>query len=200
MDAILGQIDLDHALSMLEARLRRRDAPPVRLVVCGGAALIATGLLLRSTRDVDVIALLDKQHGLITPSPFPEHLVRAIAETSYVLGLPSDWLNNGPSRGEGGLFQMGLPEGLQQRLHERVYGDRLTVYFVDRLDQIHFKLYAAVDRGGYHVGDLQALHPSDAELELAAHWARTHDVSEGFRQGMRQLLEALGHGTVATKL
>ena len=52
----------------------------------------------------------------------------------------------------------------------------LTGHFTGRFDQIHFKLYASVDRGGYHIEDLRALSPSHDELEAAARWAMTHDV------------------------
>ena len=116
------------------------------------------------------------------------------------MGLPEDWLNNGPSRDEGGLFQMGLPEGFQERLHAQDYGAHLSVYFIDRLDQIHFKLYAAVDRGGYHITDLEALQPTEGELEQAARWTLTHDVSPGYLMLLKGLLESLGYGNVAEKL
>ena len=92
---------------------------------------------------------------------------------------------------------MGLPEGFQERLHVRVYGSHLTVYFADRIDQIHFKLYAAVDRGGYHISDLEALRPTDDELTRAARWALTHDVSAEFAALLKRVLQALGHGKVA---
>ena len=105
-------------------------------------------------------------------------LERALETVS--IRLQDNWLNNGPSRGEGGLFQLGLPGGLQERWHTRFYGSHLTVHFIDRLDQIHFKLYAAADRGGYHVEDLLALGPTSDELVTAARWATTHDVSECF--------------------
>jgi len=185
------------ALRLLDGRLMRAGAPSVHLVVCGGAAMIATGLLGRTTRDVDIVALLEDGQRLAAPVPLPPHLIEAADEVAEVLNLPKDWLNNGPSRDGGGLFQMGLPEGLQARLHRREYGGHLTVHFVDRLDQIHFKLYAAVDRGGYHVADLEALKPTPAELTAAARWALTHDVSEEFRQLLKQMLEVLGYGNAA---
>lgn len=116
------------------------------------------------------------------------------------MGLPNCWLNNGPSRDEGGLFQMGLPDGLQERLHAREYGDRLTVYFVGRIDQIHFKLYAAVDRGGYHISDLELLRLADEELWQAARWSVSHDVSPGFRSLLKHLLETLGYAEVASRV
>jgi hypothetical protein len=117
------------------------------------------------------------------------------------LGLFEGWLNNGPSRGEGGLFQMGLPAGLVGRLTEKKYGSRLAVHFIGRLDQIHFKLYAAADqRDGTHLNDLQALRPDAAELEAAARWAMTHDVSEGFKMVLKELLTQLGYEYVAKDL
>ena len=193
----LDNQQLDTVFRLLDGRLMRAGASPVHLVVCGGAAMIAVGLLARTTRDVDIVAILEDGQRLVAPVPLPDHLLNAASEVAEVLNLPKDWLNNGPSRDEGGLFQMGLPAGLQARLHTRAYGSRLTVHFIDRLDQIHFKLYAAVDRGGYHVTDLEALKPTPAELTQAARWALTHDVSEEFRHLLKQTLERLGYGTVA---
>jgi len=117
------------------------------------------------------------------------------------LALAADWLNNGPSRDAGGIFQLGLPEGIASRLHSRSYGDRLTIHFIGRLDQIHLKLYAAVDSGeGTHLDDLLSLKPDDAELETAARWAMTHDVSPGFRMILKDMLRQLGYETVADRI
>ncbi|MCX5769385.1 MAG: hypothetical protein NTZ09_03810 [Candidatus Hydrogenedentes bacterium] len=164
MDNALTDQRLARVFELLDGRLARNGAPRAGIVVCGGAAMIATGLVSRTTTDVDIVALVDDALLLVAPVPLPAHLIRAATEVAETLGLPADWLNNGPSRDEGGLFQMGLPEGFQERLHARVYGSHLTVYFADRIDQIHFKLYAAVDRGGYHISDLEALRPTDDEL------------------------------------
>lgn len=87
------------------------------------------------------------------------------------------------------------------RLEERAYGDRLTVCFIGRLDQIHLKLYAAVDSGeGVHLNDLLLLDPADWELEAAARWAMTHDISPGFRMILIGLLRHLGHEAVAERI
>ncbi|HXV59911.1 MAG TPA: hypothetical protein VEK15_04395 [Vicinamibacteria bacterium] len=95
---------------------------------------------------------------------------------------------------------MGLPAGLAKRLHHQQYGAHLTVHFIDRLDQIHFKLYAAADRGGYHIEDLRALKPTPDEIEKAARWAMSHDVSEGFLMVLRDLLRSLGYAESADRL
>jgi hypothetical protein len=76
----------------------------------------------------------------------------------------------------------------------------LTIYFIDRIDQIHFTLYAAVDRGGYHINDLEALKPTPEELIAAARWTFTHDVSEEFRALLKQMIEKLGYGFVAENI
>ena len=193
--------NLDQALSLLAGRLDLAQTDPVRLVICGGSALIAMSLRRRTTRDMDVVALLSAAQEPISPDPLPDFLLRAADQVARDLGLFEGWLNNGPSRGEGGLFQMGLPEGFVGRLTEKEYGPRLAIYFIGRLDQIHFKLYAAVDqRDGTHLNDLKALHPTAAELEAAARWAMTHDVSEGFKMVLKELLTQLGHEPVAERI
>ncbi len=155
--------------------------------------------MARTTRDIDIVALASPQ-GLISPDPLPKDLEKAAAEAAEDLGLPDNWLNNGPSRGEGGLFQMGLPEGMQGRWHTRPYGSHLTAHFIGRLDQIHFKLYAAADRGGYHVEDLLALEPTSEEMVAAAQWAMTHDVSEGFASILKDMLRSIGYADAADRL
>jgi hypothetical protein len=190
---------LDRALESLAIRLGENDTEPVEIVVCGDSALILTGMVSRTTKDVDIVALA-ASGVLLSPDPLPEDLQRAAAEAAEDMDLSESWLNNGPSRGEGGLFQMGLPKGLVERLHTRRYGPHLTVHFIDRLDQIHFKLYAAVDRGGYHIEDLLALAPNPDEIEAAARWAMTHDVSEGFAGVLRDLLRSLGYADLAVRL
>ena len=187
---------LDRAFSLLDARLRQARVEPQQIVVCGGAALILTGLVPRATNDVDIVALM-RAGILVTPDPLPEGLQAAAAEVAAIVGAEPGWLNNAPGRGEGGLFQMGLPEGFADRLQRKDYGTHLSVWSIGRFDQIHFKLYAAVDRGGYHVEDLRALAPATDELLSAARWCITHDVSPGFRKLLRSFLKEFGHGEVA---
>jgi hypothetical protein len=79
---------------------------------------------------------------------------------------------------------------VEDRWQTESFGDHLTVRWISRLDQTHLKLYAAVDRGGKHVRDLEALTPTGDELVAAARWARTHDPSEGF---LEVLIEALNY-------
>ena len=191
----------DQALRLLNGRLSLAGAPPCHLVVCGGTALLATGLIKRVTRDVDIVALADEAGNLIDPAPLPPFLVKAAREVAENLGLPDDWLNNGPSSDDGGLFRLGLPIGFAGRVTWRGYGDNLTVGFISRFDQIHFKLYAAVDRmGGYHATDLEALAPTDEELLAAAAWTRTHDPSEGYLQSLKWFLQEFGYERIIGRI
>jgi hypothetical protein len=173
--AALGQV--------LRARGRRFE-----LVVIGGSALQALGLVARPTRDVDVVAFREPS-GLVPATPLPTDLLEAAGQVASDLGLSPAWLNAGPAE----LVQFGMPPGFESRLHTRDFGPSLTVHFADRFDQIHLKLYAVVDQGaGRHEADLRALEPTTDELVSAARWARTHDPSPGFRQVLGRVLEAFG--------
>ena len=197
----IDQTRLDQALWLLAAKLELRKVPRVGLVVCGGSALIQLGLRSRTTKDLDVVALLNADHELTSPDPLPAALLEAAEQVGRDMSLFEDWLNNGPSRGEGGLFQLGLPEGLAARLTEKHYSNSLSVHFVSRMDQIHFKLYATCDQpNGRHLSDLIALSPTAPELDMAARWAMTHDVSEGFRTILKELLIQIGHEPIAERI
>ena len=199
MTALNGKI-LDEALGILGERLQFKGADPVRLVVCGGSALIALNLVTRSTNDVDVVAMVSENGELFSPVPFPEILAEAVDEVATLLELQADWLNYGPSSNSGGLFQTGLPDGLLQRAHQSEYGDYLQVFFIDRRDQVFFKVFAAADRLGVHVDDLVALNPTSEEMEAAALWCITHDPSDGFRGILISMFKELGYEDAAKRL
>jgi len=191
---------LQEALRTLGERLRLRKADPVRLIVCGGSALIAMDLVSRSTVDVDVLAMISSDGQPQAPVPFPEKLTEALLDVSTLLGLPGDWLNNGPSRDSGGIFQCGLPDGLLERTHRSDFGSHLQVFFIDRVDQVFLKVFAAADSLGVHVDDLVALNPTPEEMEAAAQWCMTHDPSEGFRLILKSMFDQLGYSDVAERL
>ena len=174
----------ERALAALSEQLSAAGAH-FELVVVGGSALVALGLVERATRDVDVVGVLT-EGGLSSSEPLPEGLATAVARVARDLGLPADWLNAGPSA----LLDLGLPQGFLDRAHRVEIGRGLVVFYADRYDQIHLKLYAMVDQaGGRHEEDLRALTPTPEELLTAARWTTSHDPSIGFRQ---QLLIALG--------
>jgi len=184
------QIDQRRTQQVLSALGDQLDAAGehFEIVIIGGSALLALGLIDRATRDVDLVALLE-DGGLVDPKPLPEALITARDRVAQDFDLDADWLNAAPSS----LLDFGLPEGFVERLERRGYGPSLTVHLASRFDQIHFKLYALVDQGpGKHEADLRALEPSREELLKAARWSTTHDPSDGFRQELLATLEYLG--------
>ncbi|MCQ2371999.1 MAG: hypothetical protein MJ058_08135 [Akkermansia sp.] len=191
----IGTDKLKEALNLLHEQLELHDLPKTELVVCGGAALIATGLVPRTTRDVDIVALM-RDGCLVDSEPLPGFLLEAAAQVGKMLNLPPDWLNNGPAI----QFRMGFPAGFETRLHREEIGARLTVHYIDRIDQIHFKVFASVDRGGYHISDLKALHPTVEELYQAALWCTEQDVSEGFRILVREMFNQNGWKDVGERI
>jgi hypothetical protein len=188
------QLDAGQTYTLLGAlgeQLALREASHT-IAVVGGSALLALGLVSRTTRDIDVVAVLEGEE-LISAEPLPATLLEAAAVVAADFGLPADWLNAGPAA----LVEFGLPDGFLARATRRRYGTALTVLFASRLDQIHFKLYAVVDQGaGRHLSDLRALDPTASELLQAARWTRTHDPSEDYRSVLAQVLDHFGveHG------
>lgn len=165
-----------------------RSRTSYELVVVGGSALLALGLMARPTKDVDVVALHDDT-GLLPASPLPAPLAVARDRVARDFQLSPDWLNEGPAS----LLSFGLPDGFMQRARREDHGPALTVWYASRLDQVHLKFYAAVDQGpGKHEADLRALEPSAEELVAAALWSRRHDPSPGYRQVLEQALAAFG--------
>lgn len=193
----INRKSLDDALSLLGGLMLTRNRPPTHLVVCGGSALIALDLVERSTRDVDVLALWDKG-TLQCARPLPEWLKQDANAVRMELSLPPEWLNDGPA--DEHLFRLGLPNGMADRLVNRDYGPTLRISFINRLDQIHLKLYAAADQGGRHFTDLRKLNPTDEELLAAARWTFTHDPSAPFRELVLEILRSLGHGGLDARL
>ena len=193
----MDQSALNQAMSLLGNLMVVRKRPPIHLVICGGSALIALNLVTRTTKDVDVLAtLVDGQ--LRCARPLPDWLREDANAVRTELSLPDNWLNDGPA--DENLFRLGLPSGVAGRLVQREFGPVLKVSFISRYDQIHFKLYAAADQGGRHFTDLKKLSPTADELLAAMRWTFTQDVSEGFRQVVGEVLQALGYGNLIDQL
>lgn len=195
MDKTIDAAKLHEALNLLHEQLILLNAPAIELVVCGGSALIATGLIPRTTQDVDILAFMEKNQ-LKDSEPLPPYLIKAADRVGKILGLPINWLNNGPAT----QFQMGLPQGFQQRLIQEVIGEKLIIHYISRYDQIFFKTFASADRGGYHVSDLKKLHPSEDELVEAAKWCMTQDVSPEFRGILVDMFNQLGWPNVSNRI
>lgn len=190
---------IDDIFGALDRQIRVRDGMPLGLVVCGGTALSALGLVMRTTKDVDILGMVletQDKRTIQRITKFPEWLVEAANKVGRDFDLPENWLNLGPAS----QVESELPEGFEKRLVKKVYGQYLTVYFISRLDQIHFKLYAAVDQNGYHVQDLFALKPTEIEMEMAAKWVITQDVSDVFKALLRDFLEINGYGDIAKRI
>lgn len=186
-------------LTALDRQILLLGGDHVSLVVCGGTALAVLGLVPRTTKDVDVLAMATVHDGLVALQKvelFPEWLSEAARKVGRDFNLPEGWFNAGPT----GQLDLGVPHGFESRLVKVTYGSRLDVFFVGRFDQIHFKLFAAVDRNDYHTQDLLALGPSGREMEQAALWVLTQDVSEPFRMLLETLLKQIGYEDVAERL
>jgi hypothetical protein len=196
-----SQKDVENILAALGEQIEKITKDTFELLVCGGSALNILGFIERATRDVDVLAYVKRgdkgEISIIKADPLNPELITAAKKVARDFNLPDDWLNTDPAS----AVDLGLPDGIMERVITRRFGQRLTIHFLGRYDQIHFKLYAVVDQGaGKHLDDLLALKPTSEEIERAARWTMTHDVSEGFKQNLKSLLNYLGFRDVAERL
>lgn len=179
------------------------DADPIALVVCGGSALNVLNIARRTTRDVDVLAIVvEDQSGqnLQIGRPLPPKFTELVARVGLDLGLETDWLNPGPIDV---LDIYGVPEGMTERWLKREYGPSLDIYFIHRLDQIHLKVLAAADPKAQprHMEDLrQRLKPSAEELQAAVNWLLARETSSWFRGRVRHVTAELGYDHIAANI
>jgi len=190
--------NITEVFNALNSQIALHKGCPLSLVVCGGTALCALGLILRTTKDVDVLGELLNENNVLTIKPldsFPDWLIQAATIVQRDFNLSTNWLNTGPKS----QLELGLPHGFVERLIKKSYGKFLTIYYISRFDQIHFKLFAALDRGGYHTDDLIKLKPSHNEMKLASEWVLTQDVSEEFKNILKDFLIQKGFNEIAER-
>ena len=89
MDKPLDGKTLDLALRSLDIRLADNRAEPVEIVVCGGSALILTGMVPRTTKDVDVVALIRAGKLVFSPIPSPRNSGRRASRSPKTSASPS---------------------------------------------------------------------------------------------------------------
>ena len=186
-------------LNALSEQLELQGTRDVALVICGGAALNILGLSQRTTGDIDAMAFVVPSAAgrqSLVKAEFDDKFKMAAAAVAKDFNLPEDWINCGPAD----QLDTGLPDGFQDRLISVKYGKNLVVHYCSRIDLIHLRLYAAVDVRGRHLEDLRVMNPESGEIEQAAGWCLSQDVSEPFRQLLLEILEELGYGDISRRL
>lgn len=195
-----GKKNIEEALKQLNAKIVYAELPSLRLVSCGGASLNIMGWVDRSTSDVDILCEATIGRGgkvrLEARKTLTPQLKKLIAEVGQELGLQEEWLNLGPAL----LMNFGLPTGIEQRLQPKSFGEGLTLFIISRLDQIHFKMYAAMnpkERSEIHLSDLLELGPSVEEARAAVRWLSKRKHSSAFKKKLKEVLDRIGHAALA---
>jgi hypothetical protein len=198
-----GKAGIEEALKRLNAKMVYAELEPVELVSCGGASLNLMGLVSRTTGDVDIIcAVVVSGNGKVqrlANMTMPAQFTELVAEVGREMGLKEEWLNFGPAP----LMDFGLPDGLEKRLKRKGYGKCLALHVISRFDQIHLKIYAAMDpktRIETHLGDLIDLEPTEAEARAAVDWLLKRKTSADFRRKLKEVLDRIGHAKLAEKI
>ncbi len=190
---------IDKIFNALDRQIGVHSGLPFSIVVCGGTALAALGLIRRTTKDVDILGEVifkEKKIEIKKIDRLPQWFTAASEKVGRDFGLIKYWIDTGPA------FQLeqGLPEGFAERLVPKKYGKYLTVYFISRIDQIYLKLFASLDYGGYHVEDFFKLNPSKEEILMAARWVLSQDDSPEFKTTLHDFLKNTGLNEIIKEL
>jgi len=194
---------IDGALQRLGSRLLYEYTEPIALVICGGSALNVLNVAQRITRDVDVLAIVEEtESGIVLrhDRALPDDFRKVVAWVAHDLQLEEDWLNMGP---KDVLAVYGVPEGMTKRWEERNYGPSLKAFFISRMDQVHFKLLAAIDprARARHLEDLvQRIKASEEEVRTAVDWLLNRETSSQFRDRVRLVVRALGYENISSDI
>ena len=93
--------DVDSILSALGEQLEQLAGEVIEILVCGGSALNVAGLIQRTTKDVDVLACINRTGTgdvlLIKADPLHPALIAAAKKVARDFNLPETWLNAGPA-------------------------------------------------------------------------------------------------------
>jgi len=201
---LMSRESVDGLLNELADWLDFEGVGPTDLVVCGGTAMALQHLHDRTTRDVDVLGIWNRELVEVAwIDDFSEKLKgcirRVVANHPELEGLSDKWVNLGPQY----LARHGLPQGYQSRLRSMTFGKAkfLTLHLLDRQDLIPLKLYAAADRFSnrqeIHFDDLRHLNGSFDEMDQALDWVRTLSDFEEKRPEIQSVLERLGYHDLA---
>jgi len=184
-----NRADVERALTELGRQMALRDADHMAVVCCGASALCVLGLLARRTLDIDAIGLVGTNKQIVSIEEFSPEVNDAIAAAGLSLGLLPGWFNGAASA----VLARGLPVGALERsaVQAKDFGPCLTVHFMDRIDLIALKMYAALDpkEGRRHVKDLVEINPSREELLHGIKWIGSLPSSLAFKQSLHRLLE-----------
>ena len=187
------------ALSLLGEILAAQGGPPHWLIVCGGAALQAQGIIQRATKDVDVFAERDEFTGIEPAYPLSQNIQDAILKVSNTLKLPGNWLNASTS-----FFQLSLddyPAYFWQDHKDEEYGTHLKISYLSSKGLITLKILAALQRDAPRdTEDLIALAPSEQDTQDAIDWCLSTTVERTTAQPKIQiLLQLLSHESLTER-
>jgi hypothetical protein len=149
-------------------------------VVIGGAALNLLGVVVRPTKDCDILH-----------PELPEEIktaARAFATAMRQDGeaLDDGWLNNGPAS-----LAKQLPPAWEERLQTVFAGRAIQLCSLGRGDLLCTKLFALCDRG-LDLADCVALAPTADELEALLPWLEEQDLNPDWPAHVRATLADLG--------
>jgi hypothetical protein len=202
MDGILILMSGDQhrkAFELLSELLASRHEKPLWIVVCGGSALQARGIIQRATKDVDIFATRDEFSGIEPAYPLSDTVKQAIKQVADLLDLPQNWLNASTS-----FLLLPLkeyPPYFWEDFMDEEYGTHLKISYLSRKGLITLKILAAIQRDAARdAEDLIALQPSETDTIEALDWCIATTVELASSQlKINSILTLLNHESLIEK-
>jgi hypothetical protein len=149
-------------------------------VIIGGTALNLLGIVVRPTRDCDIL------HPQLPEEIHAAARAFALERRREGEALDDDWLNNSPA-----ALAEQLPDAWEERLQTVFSGEALELRSLGREDLLRAKLFALCDRG-LDLADCIALAPTADELAALLPWVAEQDRNPGWPAHVRATLADLG--------
>lgn len=186
---------LNSLLQLMGDLMDKEKTPSLRIVVSGGAALIAKEIVVRSTHDIDVFAQREWEGDLVPGHPLPEWFLELVERVAAIEDLDRNWINATTSLIGNGLEI--LPPSCFADLDELDFGNRLRVGFLNRDALIYLKAFAVLGRSEDRDEiDLLALKPNPIEMRKALDWIQSEELVDPIivEQGKVKLEKCIDEG------
>lgn len=126
---MLDKATIENLLTALGKQIESIKQGPIDIVVCGGASLNVLGQIRRTTKDIDIMGIFEREKSgelNVKEAELPKWFMDAADRVKKDFNLPDNWINVGPTS----IVRFGLPKNFEKRLVKKRYSRVLSVHYI----------------------------------------------------------------------